>query len=112
MNTGVRAPSISEGGSRTTLAARGVCSTRHMHTCHAHPLVAAHTNPPFSLSSSQPAGMFTSTATQAGGEETTIMTSVTHLVHHGMIFVAPGYTFGEGMHELAVPKVRPVLSGC
>jgi NAD(P)H dehydrogenase (quinone) len=56
--------------------------------------------------------MFTSTATQAGGEETTIMTSVTHLVHHGMIFVAPGYTFGEGMHELAVPKVRPVLSGC
>jgi NAD(P)H dehydrogenase (quinone) len=38
--------------------------------------------------------MFTSIATQGGGMETTIMTAVTQLAHHGMIFVPPGYTLG------------------
>ncbi|KAJ3218050.1 hypothetical protein HDU67_006750 [Dinochytrium kinnereticum] len=37
------------------------------------------------------AGCFTSTATQCGGQETTIMTMIPHFVHHGMIFVPFGY---------------------
>ncbi|KAG2433240.1 hypothetical protein HXX76_008310 [Chlamydomonas incerta] len=42
----------------------------------------------------KPASMFTSTATQGGGQETTIMTAVTQLTHHGMIFVPAGYAAG------------------
>ncbi|KAI8585085.1 NAD(P)H:quinone oxidoreductase, type IV [Geranomyces variabilis] len=37
------------------------------------------------------AGAFTSTASQHGGQETTIYTFLPHLVHHGMIFVPLGY---------------------
>ncbi|KAI9098742.1 flavoprotein-like protein [Phlyctochytrium arcticum] len=37
------------------------------------------------------AGCFTSTASQHGGQETTIMTFIPHLVHHGIIFVPLGY---------------------
>jgi len=37
------------------------------------------------------AGIFTSTATQGGGQETTPMTFATHFAHHGMIFVPLGY---------------------
>ena len=33
----------------------------------------------------KPASMFTSTASQGGGQETTIMTAVTQLAHHGMV---------------------------
>ena len=40
----------------------------------------------------KPAGVFFSTATQAGGQETTALTWVTQLTHHGMIFVPLGYT--------------------
>ncbi|KAJ1560100.1 hypothetical protein HK096_009997, partial [Nowakowskiella sp. JEL0078] len=32
-------------------------------------------------------GVFTSTATQHGGQETTILTFLTHYVHHGVIYV-------------------------
>ena len=39
-----------------------------------------------------PAGVFFSTATQNGGQETTALTWVTQLVHHGMIFVPMGYS--------------------
>jgi len=39
----------------------------------------------------KPAGIFVSTGTQCGGQETTAMTWVTQLVHHGMIFVPTGY---------------------
>eukprot|EP00567_Pseudictyota_dubia_P014174 CAMPEP_0197438212 /NCGR_PEP_ID=MMETSP1175-20131217/5270_1 /TAXON_ID=1003142 /ORGANISM="Triceratium dubium, Strain CCMP147" /LENGTH=190 /DNA_ID=CAMNT_0042967895 /DNA_START=114 /DNA_END=686 /DNA_ORIENTATION=- len=39
----------------------------------------------------KPAGIFFSTGTQGGGQETTAMTWLTQLVHHGMIFVPTGY---------------------
>ena len=38
------------------------------------------------------AGVFVSTSTQHGGQETTAMTFMPNLVHHGMIFVPIGYT--------------------
>jgi NAD(P)H dehydrogenase (quinone) len=34
---------------------------------------------------------------QGGGQETTILTAATQLVHHGMIFIPIGYTAGEKM---------------
>jgi NAD(P)H dehydrogenase (quinone) len=40
----------------------------------------------------KPASIFFSTATQAGGQETTAMTAVTQLTHHGMIYVPIGYS--------------------
>lgn len=40
----------------------------------------------------KPAGVFFSTGTQGGGQETTALTSVTQLVHHGMIYVPIGYS--------------------
>ncbi|KAJ4756157.1 NAD(P)H dehydrogenase (quinone) [Rhynchospora pubera] len=48
----------------------------------------------------KPAGFFVSTGTQGGGQETTAWTAITQLVHHGMIYVPIGYTFGDGMHQL------------
>jgi NAD(P)H dehydrogenase (quinone) len=50
----------------------------------------------------KPAGVFVSVATQGGGMETTAMTAVTQLTHHGMLFVPPGYSAGE----------RIAVSGC
>ncbi|KAI9182635.1 hypothetical protein LWI28_027398 [Acer negundo] len=47
-----------------------------------------------------PAGFFVSTGTQGGGQETTAWTAITQLVHHGMIYVPIGYTFGAGMFEM------------
>ncbi|RDX70734.1 putative NAD(P)H dehydrogenase (quinone) FQR1-like 2, partial [Mucuna pruriens] len=44
-----------------------------------------------------PAGFFVSTGTQGGGQETTIWTAITQLVHHGMLYVPIGYSFGAGM---------------
>ncbi|KAL4627115.1 hypothetical protein ACB098_05G102100 [Castanea mollissima] len=52
----------------------------------------------------KPAGLFYSTGSQGGGQETTPLTAITLLVHHGMIFVPIGYTFGAGMFEME--KVR------
>ncbi|KIZ02184.1 Trp repressor binding protein [Monoraphidium neglectum] len=52
----------------------------------------------------KPAGLFTSVATQGGGIETTIMTAVTQLAHHGMIFVPPGYSFGAAMFDTNTVK--------
>lgn len=43
----------------------------------------------------KPAGTFFSTATQGGGQETTALTAYTQFVHHGMIIVPMGYTFGK-----------------
>jgi len=37
------------------------------------------------------AGVFFSTGTQAGGQETTALTFLTQLTHHGMVFVPLGY---------------------
>ncbi|KAL7125354.1 hypothetical protein ABFS83_14G111800 [Erythranthe nasuta] len=44
-----------------------------------------------------PAGIFVSTGTQGGGQETTAWTAITQLAHHGMLYVPIGYTFGSGM---------------
>ncbi|KAI5081630.1 hypothetical protein GOP47_0001373 [Adiantum capillus-veneris] len=52
------------------------------------------------LLAGKPAGLFVSTATQGGGQESTILTSITQLVHHGMLFVPIGYTFGDNMFKL------------
>jgi len=40
----------------------------------------------------KPAALFTSTGTQNGGQETTSLTAVTQLTHHGMVFVPIGYS--------------------
>ncbi|KAI5065405.1 hypothetical protein GOP47_0020100 [Adiantum capillus-veneris] len=48
----------------------------------------------------KPAGIFYSTGSQGGGQETTALTAITQLAHHGMIFVPIGYTFGPGMFEM------------
>lgn len=48
----------------------------------------------------KPAGIFSSSGCQGGGQETTPLTAITQLVHHGMIFVPIGYTFGAGMFEM------------
>ncbi|KAK7405132.1 hypothetical protein VNO78_06330 [Psophocarpus tetragonolobus] len=48
----------------------------------------------------KPAGLFYSTNCQGGGQETAPFTAITQLVHHGMIFVPTGYTFGGGMYQM------------
>ncbi|KAF8885073.1 flavoprotein-like protein [Gymnopilus junonius] len=40
------------------------------------------------------AGVFVSTGNPGGGQETTAMTFLTTLVHHGMLFVPLGYASG------------------
>lgn len=40
----------------------------------------------------KPAGIFYSTATQNGGQETTALTAITQLTHHGMVYVPIGYS--------------------
>ncbi|KAG5020613.1 hypothetical protein JHK87_016468 [Glycine soja] len=52
----------------------------------------------------KPAGIFYSTSCQGVGQETAPFTAITQLVHHGMIFVPIGYTFGPGMFEMKEPK--------
>ncbi|KAL9269737.1 putative NAD(P)H dehydrogenase (quinone) FQR1-like 1 [Drosera capensis] len=52
----------------------------------------------------KPAGLFISTGSQGGGQETTTLTAITQLVHHGMIFVPIGYTFGAGMFGMEKVK--------
>lgn len=44
----------------------------------------------------KPAAVFVSVGTQGGGMETTALTFITQLAHHGMIYVPTGYSFGEG----------------
>eukprot|EP01138_Halocafeteria_seosinensis_P004430 gb/GECG01004531.1/.p1 GENE.gb/GECG01004531.1/~~gb/GECG01004531.1/.p1 ORF type:complete len:207 (+),score=31.64 gb/GECG01004531.1/:1-621(+) len=39
----------------------------------------------------KPAGVFFCTGTQGGGQETTALTTLTQLTHHGMIYVPMGY---------------------
>eukprot|EP00271_Cylindrocystis_brebissonii_P002460 TRINITY_DN13075_c2_g1_i1.p1 TRINITY_DN13075_c2_g1~~TRINITY_DN13075_c2_g1_i1.p1 ORF type:complete len:208 (-),score=44.16 TRINITY_DN13075_c2_g1_i1:1282-1905(-) len=48
----------------------------------------------------KPAGIFFSTGSQGGGQETTAMTAITQLTHHGMVFVPIGYTYGANMFVL------------
>lgn len=40
----------------------------------------------------KPAATFFSTGTQGGGQETTALTFVTQLAHHGMVYVPLGYS--------------------
>ncbi|KAG9153320.1 hypothetical protein Leryth_018028 [Lithospermum erythrorhizon] len=47
----------------------------------------------------KPAGFFISSGSQGGGQETTALTAITQLVHHGMIYVPIGGTFGAGLHK-------------
>jgi multimeric flavodoxin WrbA len=72
------------------------------------------------LQAGKAASMFTSTASQGSGQETTIMTAVTQLAHHGMIYVPTGYGSGGAMFGLDAAKVGcqlavhgfMLLSGC
>ncbi|VAH30912.1 unnamed protein product [Triticum turgidum subsp. durum] len=48
----------------------------------------------------KPAGVFFATGTQGGGQETTALTAVTQLAHHGMLFVPVGYTHGAAMFAM------------
>jgi NAD(P)H dehydrogenase (quinone) len=48
----------------------------------------------------KPAGLFFSSGSQGGGQETTALTAITQLAHHGMVFVPIGYTFGAGMFQM------------
>ncbi|KAK8946865.1 hypothetical protein KSP39_PZI007010 [Platanthera zijinensis] len=52
------------------------------------------------LLAGKPAGIFYSTGSQGGGQETTPLTAITQLAHHGMVFVPVGYTFGAGMFDM------------
>jgi len=45
----------------------------------------------------KPAAVFTSTATQHGGQETTIISTMLTLLHHGCILVGLPYSFKEQM---------------
>ena len=45
----------------------------------------------------KPAAVFTSTATQHGGQETTIISTMITLLHHGCILVGLPYSFAEQM---------------
>jgi len=40
----------------------------------------------------KPISVFFSTGTQGGGQETTVLTSLTNFIHHGMLYVPIGYT--------------------
>ncbi|KAJ4869745.1 putative NAD(P)H dehydrogenase (quinone) FQR1-like 1 [Raphanus sativus] len=54
----------------------------------------------------KPAGIFYNTGSQSGDQETTALTAITQLVHHGMIFVSIGHTFDAGMFELEKHSTR------
>lgn len=45
--------------------------------------------------SGKPAGVFTSTSTMHGGQESTLITMAVPLIHHGMIIVGVPYTLAE-----------------
>ena len=48
----------------------------------------------------KPAELFFSIETQGGGQETTALTAITQLAHHGMVFVPIGYSFGKEMSTM------------
>ncbi|XP_078165849.1 NAD(P)H dehydrogenase (quinone) FQR1-like isoform X2 [Carex rostrata] len=56
----------------------------------------------------KPAGLFSSSATQCGGQETTLLSAVTQLAHHGMIFVPTvkgGSPYGAGTFATPADRV-------
>eukprot|EP00201_Polytomella_parva_P013267 CAMPEP_0175054266 /NCGR_PEP_ID=MMETSP0052_2-20121109/9409_1 /TAXON_ID=51329 ORGANISM="Polytomella parva, Strain SAG 63-3" /NCGR_SAMPLE_ID=MMETSP0052_2 /ASSEMBLY_ACC=CAM_ASM_000194 /LENGTH=184 /DNA_ID=CAMNT_0016318941 /DNA_START=325 /DNA_END=879 /DNA_ORIENTATION=- len=52
----------------------------------------------------KPASLFTSSGCQGGGQETTIMTAVSQLAHHGMIYVPTGFAAGAGMFNVETAR--------
>ncbi|KAL4328242.1 hypothetical protein AHAS_Ahas13G0180500 [Arachis hypogaea] len=52
----------------------------------------------------KPAGIFCSTHHQGCGQETSALSAITQLVHHGMLFVPIGYNFRPGMFEMKQVK--------
>ncbi|KAK9837570.1 hypothetical protein WJX74_000575 [Apatococcus lobatus] len=48
----------------------------------------------------KPFGMFVSTATQGGGQEETFRSAISNFVHHGMIFVPAGNSFGPQLFDV------------
>lgn len=49
----------------------------------------------------KPAGLFFSTGSQAGGQETTALSTISVLAHHGMIYVPLGYSYGKDLSTLS-----------
>jgi NAD(P)H dehydrogenase (quinone) len=47
---------------------------------------------------------FVGTGSQCGGQETTHLVSLPNFVHHGMIYIPPGYSFGPQMSSLDKPE--------
>ena len=52
-------------------------------------------------------GAFTSTATQHGGQETTLFSIITNLLHFGMTIVGLHYSFAGQMGSTRSPAARP-----
>ncbi|KAK9836210.1 hypothetical protein WJX84_007810 [Apatococcus fuscideae] len=48
----------------------------------------------------KPFGRFVSTASQGGGQEVTISSGLSNFVHHGMIFVPVGSTYGPALFDV------------
>eukprot|EP00287_Rhodomonas_sp_CCMP768_P008859 CAMPEP_0196739512 /NCGR_PEP_ID=MMETSP1091-20130531/23018_1 /TAXON_ID=302021 /ORGANISM="Rhodomonas sp., Strain CCMP768" /LENGTH=182 /DNA_ID=CAMNT_0042084097 /DNA_START=110 /DNA_END=658 /DNA_ORIENTATION=+ len=60
----------------------------------------------------KPAGVFVSTGTQGGGQETIGLTMVTQMVHHGMVFVPLGYRDPKVFDFSEVHGASPYGAGC
>ncbi|CAI5992986.1 unnamed protein product [Closterium sp. NIES-65] len=60
--------------------------------------------------SGKPAGFFFSTGTQGGGQETTALTAISQLAHHGMMYVPVGYTY-QGLFNPDVHGGSPYGAG-
>lgn len=48
--------------------------------------------------------LFPPPSLQGGGQETTLMTAVTQLAHHGMVYVSSGFAAGPGMFDVEVAR--------
>lgn len=48
----------------------------------------------------KPFGLFTSNGTLGGGQEVTLLSSLSNFIHHGMIYVPLGYSFGPPLFSL------------
>lgn len=60
----------------------------------------------------KPAGIFFSTGTQGGGQETTALTFITQLAHHGMVYVPIGYSSPKLMDMNETHGGSPYGAGC
>eukprot|EP00961_Rhodomonas_salina_P123236 1660025-Rhodomonas_salina.1 len=60
----------------------------------------------------KPAGVFVSTGTQGGGQETIGMTFVSQMAHHGMVFVPLGYRDPKVFDYSEAHGASPYGAGC